>query len=733
MKTRQLCVRLRALGIPKQQADQIISLVTKWTSCSGPEWTVNRLKSLKLEYVTRLAGKPVLAPNFSRNREGLPKGVWSWLLKQRSKRACFKVINTLMVYSSLTSPEITLQQREKFFGSMESRDQTGLHSRLKNIRRIRVTEPLNSKPFLLECVSPEKSAPSCLGPSISKADSLGQLVYFSQSVPSVEAYFRYPQVFKPVVPEALFRHLQGTLSWHLDIPQRLEAVESIGKIGFIQEPGYKLRAVANPNAVWQAALAPLKKLILTDLERNFPTDCTHDQMSGILDIQAWLRQGKECYSVDLSDATNLMPRSLQMDVLRTRYLFTWPDNISSRVPFLGPFSHYGSSRKQQQFSELVDAFEFASAAKWYYRETDGSLRTARFTRGQPLGLGPSFPTFALTHNIILEGLCEKVGCKPVNTFRVLGDDVVISDGEVHRLYRETLKNLGCKVSESKTIQSTVLAEFAGRVITSDHIIPAYKWRRVLGENFLDIAKNYGMQSRRLLSREQRLIVDLISEVPEEIGGFGWNPKGKPLSARLQTPAAQWLLQRTPTSPHGVVVARYRTLTSLRHQFARMVSTSSYIPIYEKETIGQQLAMGMLSSSRAGVLSFWDNSLILKDEELEEVRRQRRLPEPRFVDRVIQPGESVHSVWDDQYGYLIPYGVSKSGDPRSLSASQIVKISELVEEVYSLSSTRALKAVSKAFAREQRGATRPSFEGLVNAVEHVAKVPDLNLNKGRTLR
>jgi hypothetical protein len=31
----------------------------------------------------------------------------------------------------------------------------------------------------------------------------------------------------------------------------------IGKIGFIQEPGYKLRAVANPNRVYQLSLEPM--------------------------------------------------------------------------------------------------------------------------------------------------------------------------------------------------------------------------------------------------------------------------------------------------------------------------------------------------------------------------------------------------------------------------------------------------------------------------------------------
>jgi hypothetical protein len=607
---------------------------------------VERLKALKLEYVTRLSGKPVLAPHIARNRDGYPSGVWSWLFKLNTKRSAFKVLNTLMVYSTLRAPEITKKQKEKFFGSMESEDQTGLQSTLKYIPKVRVPRIRSPRPFLLGCTSSTKSAPSALGPSIRQDDAFGQLVYFTQAVPSVVAYNRYERVFGKVVPKPLTRVMIGSLTDHINFPQELIPCEAVGKIGFIQEPGFKLRAVANPNAVWQVALEPLKDLILEDLKVNFPTDCTHDQMEGVECIQGWLKEGKTCFSVDLSDATNLMPRHLQMDVLRNRY---------DCVRFTD----------QEYLDQLVNAFEYASAAPWYYRdENSGKWKLAHFRRGQPLGLGPSFASFALAHNLILMGICKAVKVRPENTFRVLGDDVVIANHEVHRRYRAALVNLGCKVSESKTLISDVCAEFGGKVILANDIISTFKWRDIDGSNFIDIAMNLGSESRRLLGKTQRIVVDALAPIPQELGGFGWNPDGKSLDERLGTPTAKWLLDRALTSDKHQVLVRYETLTSLYNRFRKQVIQSGYIPVYNHSTIEQRLWADMPLSTREGVLEYWDNTDIQESICADRKLAERGMPQVTHVfSRVGEFSELFKPVDDPEFGLLVPTGLSKPGDPR----------------------------------------------------------------------
>lgn len=730
-KTRQMCVRLRALGIPKQQTDQIIKSFVRWTNCSGPEWTVERLKALKLEYVSRLAGKPVLAPNFKRNTDGYPSGVWSWLLKQSAKKDRFKVLNVLSMYSTLTSPAITEKQKKKFFGSMCSEDKTGMQAKIKvpvlSFKEVHVS---GSKPFLFGCTSPSKSAPSVLGTSIRNDDSFGQLLFFTNSVRSVECYHRYPLVFEEVIPKPLTRMMMGSPKFHLDYPSIEAADAAIGKIGFIQEPGFKLRAVANPNAVWQVALAPLKDLILGDLKSHFPTDCTHDQMSGVRAIQSWLQQGKTCFSVDLSDATNLMPRTLQMDALRNRYLgsVVRPVDSYTAYPYTSRYEFKGMKKYDVRgpywlrLAQLIDVFQEASESPWLYKDdADGRFKTARFTRGQPLGLGPSFPCFALAHNLLLIGICERVGVKPLDTFRILGDDIVISNNEVHRRYRATLRNLGCVVSEQKTMVSNLLAEFAGQVITSDDVIPTYKWRRLTGSNFLDVARNYGRESRRLLSRDQRMVVDLLAEVPESLGGFGWNPHGRTLSDRLATPVSQWLTNRALRQDENLVLVQYRTLTSAWKEFCNSCRRSSLIPAYQKAELSQYLWAGDLRSTRSDLLEFWRNDAIQQSVEAESVRERNQLP---MINTTYLPVE-VDDAWfsprfDKNYGWLIPIGIDQPGDPRLKSQTLILELADLVSDTYGLSPKEAERRLKHAFARESMHGSRPSYEGLVNRVQRVGE-------------
>ncbi|KAK4547808.1 hypothetical protein RGQ29_032505 [Quercus rubra] len=68
-----------------------------------------------------------------------------------------------------------------------------------------------------------------------------------------------------------------------------------------------------------------------------------------------------------------------------------------------------------------------------------------FIAGQPLGYYASWPLFALSHHILVWYCAEQVhpGMR-FDKYAVLGDDVVIADPEVGRVYEETLKRLGVR-------------------------------------------------------------------------------------------------------------------------------------------------------------------------------------------------------------------------------------------------------------------------------------------------
>jgi len=285
-------------------------------------------------------------------------------------------------------------------------------------------------------------------------------------------------------------------------PNKLITESSIlaGRIGLIQEPGYKLRAVANPGRIFQQVLKPLGQSIYRFIQ-GLPWDCTFNQTKAIPVLQEALDQGKMVYSIDLSGATDYFPLKMQEFLLR---LFA--DNKS------------------------VDLFCELSTADWEFPK---GPRIA-WKRGQPLGLFPSFGAFALTHGFLLLGL---LGKDYSNDFFVLGDDVVILDDQLAQDYLCCLQQLGCPVSPTKTLTSNSLCEFAGKVVTKTEVIPQLKWREVSDDSFLDIARLLGPRSISLFRPRQIKVIQELAIVPEFLGGLGWNPKGLPLEDRVK---ASWI-------------------------------------------------------------------------------------------------------------------------------------------------------------------------------------------------
>jgi hypothetical protein len=211
--------------------------------------------------------------------------------------------------------------------------------------------------------------------------------------------------------------------------------------------------------------------------------------------------GRTVSSIDLTGATDYFPLFLQEEVLR--WLFP-------KDPL------------------LMDLFHDVCTASWLM-PGHGMIS---WSKGQPLGLYPSFGSFALTHGLLLLGI---LGHEYDHEFFVLGDDVVILDTRLADEYMRILSILGCPYSGTKTIRSNKLCEFAGKIVTSTTVIPQLKWRICSDDSFVDIARLLGPQSLRLLRPSQRKVISAIAEVPEFLGGLGWNSKGKPLEERLMQP------------------------------------------------------------------------------------------------------------------------------------------------------------------------------------------------------
>jgi hypothetical protein len=259
-----------------------------------------------------------------------------------------------------------------------------------------------------------------------------------------------------------------------------------GEVHFLQEPGYKLRSIASPYRLFQVASQPLKN-DLGLLVRSLDWDCTHDQGKAVPIIQEAIRNHRMVYSVDLSSATDYFPYELQQIVLETIY---------------GKDNSY------------VKLFRDVSRATWR-----SELGAIVWKRGQPLGFNPSFFTFTLTHGLLLLTL---LGKEYNHEFFVLGDDVIILNKKLFEDYTSLLNAMVCPYAADKTLISSELAEFAGKVITSSNVYPQLKWRDISDDNFLDLARLIGPRIRLLLSKKQNEILDVFAHVPDFIHPYGLN-------------------------------------------------------------------------------------------------------------------------------------------------------------------------------------------------------------------
>jgi len=527
--------RLQACGIPSGPASQILTLFERWVKCSGPEWTVAHCKSLKVDLLRSVVGLDSVGTWIKRRKDGAtPAGPigWLWKIAAVNKRGTYRAWNVIMIYTSLffSDPDvyITRQQYEKFIRAVAREPVSeSAHIRAESViwqsgyRFTRRFDATTGADVLGITHSPSKRGviPGQLRTAPVDSTLIGALAAFRNAP---DFYWRHQTILDGAIG-VLSPYLRGSMMVRPDGTNLLSGIGQLwsatpiesGRIGFKQDAGYKLRHIAVPNQILQASLKPLGVFLLKNL-RDLPEDVTHNQEQGVLDVQAFLRRGLTAYSFDLSSATDRFPLSLQLTMLR------WLGIPESWVSLFGE-----TSRGLWQWA--------AEGRRMPYEVDDEPLGFGTgyiaWTVGQPLGLYPSFASFALCHHLLVRGLFALHG-KDELRYRILGDDIVIFDDEVAQHYQDLLKDLGVEISEAKSIVSADVAEFAGKVIFKDYILSGYKWTGICSDfNFLDVVRNLGSKGRYLLRLRQRKVVDAIAAIPEP-WGLGFNPLGLPLSERM---------------------------------------------------------------------------------------------------------------------------------------------------------------------------------------------------------
>jgi len=488
-----------ALSLPKSVVSEYQMLLQKWITNHGVAWTVDRCKTIYTDYVRFRAGLPLVGTWYSKNHLGLPKGVISHIFKLSiTRKSCrFSCGVLLRSYTRYISPDVTEKQLSKFLSGVTSEDlvipdliRNGVSDGIHRIGGPYVAD-VKQPSFLSYVPSPSRRVPLYNGKTAAEDThwyTQWETIMYTPTGRYLEN--KYRSIFTKVFT-GFNRMVQGD-AWP---PQC--TVDAVGKIGLIQEPGYKLRAVANPNRVYQIALKPLGDAIYGVI-KDLPWDCTFDQSKAIPVVQKHLQQETRCHCIDLSGATDYFPLQLQLDLLHASF---------------------------PNMMDYISLFAELSRSSWIMGDT-----TIKWTKGQPLGLYPSFGSFAFTHGMLLYFLNDYAHN---NEFFVLGDDVIILKDSLAAKYLSTLKVLGCPISDAKSITSRYIAEFGGKLISKEWVEPQLKWRQMSDDNFLDIIKLLGIRAMRLLRPQQRKVVKAICDIPDFLGGVGFNPDGIPLEKRVE--------------------------------------------------------------------------------------------------------------------------------------------------------------------------------------------------------
>jgi hypothetical protein len=574
--------RLQVFGLNKSQALQIIHQVNEWINHNGFEWTINRIKSMKIYYIQSLANpKEKHDLSWIKSRNGIPTGPFRSIFRLNTPK---KILNSLMIYSQFVSPAVTAKQYNKFSKSVHQENDDSRfelpHLSMPKCMDIYIKhESTGSMKLDKSNVDKSESVTVRFPITLEKYEFGTHLVYPRSRSPIWRSLTGNTAVNTAMNSVLTFGHLyvreylnkyykdysfpdwysKSIGIYHSQISEvhvALDHNDHVGRISFIQEPGYKLRAVANPYPSFQILLEPLKDFVMKSLE-FIPEDYCHNQDEALNSIKQYLGDDLDfkLSSIDLSDASNNIPLKPQIELI-ARFL--------------------GADHPQ------LELFTKVSRGKWYVRTPDGDS-SIQYNVGQPMGLGPSFGLFSIFHHFVMrlainivDGNNEAtddffelltMGHKRHNSkkredyldnrnyfpYWIVGDDIVM-DSSYQDAYISIMNGTyNVPISIDKCIFNSRYAEMCSRIINKDHVTPSYKWKEINDSSFLDVAKNLGIKSYNLFKPKQKVILDHIAQIPDTLGGpVSWNPQSLCLQereAKFWTDAEKYLSVSSETSPY----------------------------------------------------------------------------------------------------------------------------------------------------------------------------------------
>nr|DBA06309.1 TPA_asm: RdRp [Gigantidas vrijenhoeki associated mitovirus 1] len=501
---------INAIPLPIRLKSEVVAHFDKWILHNGHHYAVSRMKCFR-EFLMEQAANPldrVKHPPWFKTRNGNAlTGTFGWLLKMsrhpKHLRACLDLTG---IYTSVRYAMVDSSDREGNLQSIvaEGPDEPMLHTlKPKTLQKMltrfswRIPRLYLKQALPLDTVPPGKQSHAQVIPET--VFDLSRLYQF------------FSEEHQKLLSEAIGGSIPKPNMFGCPGMWDIEA----GFIHATMEPGLKTRYFANPNKVFQRALEPLKDGLFSIL-KEMPWDCTLNQRKADKRITQALQEEKTVYSVDLSSATDRFPYWFQKICLQ------------ALIPE-GSSTHWRLTASLSFLDLLVEKGEW---------ELPGHWRAWVWKVGQPLGLGPSFPLFTISHGLLLLFLNKG---KWKKSFYVVGDDVIIFDKSLYLAYKKILTSWQVPVSERKTFSSKHLAQFAGVTYTPHGNFWLPKWRELTRETLVDVAAFWYERFTKGLKHDDRLLIEKVLALPAP-WGIGRNPDGIPLSERLTDQLISKLLE-----------------------------------------------------------------------------------------------------------------------------------------------------------------------------------------------
>lgn len=650
----RVCQHLKALNLPSKEASRIASLVCKWLINSGPEWTVERLKAIKQAHQESLqtddgSYTPPKGWATRKNRDGkiiLKDGFYHRLLTH-TRFNLKQVEGVLRIYQVVTLEQTSRKQLTKMKDAIEApstcdnvavqllseclqprgsntvgRYTNVVGSRSKTLPELLGTPKKRSPIFDISYKGKITYARSC---ERSKAESADWLEFFQTDETWNKFWMKYP--------DYVARRF-GTSALNVSTAAYQTDENLVGSVVILQSPGAKARWIANPALPIQALGEPLKDKLLF-YSKFYPEIKTQDQDAGHLVVVNWLKEGRNVYSFDATAFTDRFPVALQLSMARKL--------IDKGV--VSP--------------EDYEALEIVTKSPWWSVDLKRSIK---WEVGQPLGYGPSFHLATLAHAMIIDHLDQKVNGGPTQCWQVVGDDVVIANDTVAKLYKEKMTQLGVEINLSKSLISSKYAEFLGKLMTKEGVNPSIKVKILSGHSqIIDALAFYGWNGWKHLSTKEKFLA-MDAFLPEHLGGLGWRLPGQSYARYLSLTNQEKVRDRTvrkeireffgnPEEPHslsyiGELRSEYYSRNSIQLSLSewercdvdvKAINESTDIPI--RESTEAQATAGLKSAN-----SFTE--LIDTMVRLENATSKRLFTEDGKVDRS-NPATSILS----NYGYI----------------------------------------------------------------------------------